>query len=84
MKQLVAFVCVLLMAAPVAAQTGTMQGSGAALTSPKGDEPEGPQTAGVNEDGERRICRRLESTGSRNASRRLCLTAREWREYNRN
>ena len=60
-----------------------MRGSGATLTAPKGDEPEGSQSEGVNEDGERRICRRLQETSSRNASRRVCMTAREWRDYNR-
>lgn len=29
---------------------------------------------------ERRICRRMQETGSRMASSRLCLTAEQWRE----
>lgn len=63
------------------AQQGTMSGSGASLTdAPSLEKQEGPSTAGRNENGERRICRRVESTGTRNNRRQLCLTAREWRE----
>lgn len=63
------------------AQQGTMTGSGASLTnSPTLEKQEGPSTAGRNENGERRICRRVDNTGTRNNRRQLCLTAREWRE----
>jgi hypothetical protein len=62
-------------------QVGTMQGSGAALTEAATLEQEqAPATAGRDENGERRICRRIESSTSRMNRRQICLTAREWRE----
>lgn len=56
-------------------------------------EPEGSstqeQTAQANQSteqqaerpapSERRICRRIESTGSRTAAQRVCMTAEQWR-----
>ena len=42
-------------------------------------------TAGEAEGGERRICRRVETaTGSRMSYRRMCMTADQWRNFNRN
>ncbi|HZG47301.1 MAG TPA: hypothetical protein VEZ41_13710 [Allosphingosinicella sp.] len=32
---------------------------------------------------EPRTCRRLESTGQRSQSRRVCMTRKEWKEYDR-
>jgi hypothetical protein len=34
--------------------------------------------------GDRRVCRRIESTGSRLGTQRVCMTQREWRQYDRN
>jgi hypothetical protein len=56
-----------------------------------GTQPSSTATQGNNssstvagEDGERQICRRVETnTGSRVPWRRLCMTEREWRVYNR-
>ena len=78
-----AVLCVLFAAAPAVAQVETMQGSGATLSSPRAEQPEGSQTGGVDANGERRICRRLADTASRMSSRRVCMTAREWREHAR-
>ena len=84
MRKFVAVFCVLFTAAPALAQVDTMQGSGATLASPRGEESQGSQTGGVDANGERRICRRLADTASRMSSRRVCMTAREWREHSRN
>ena len=35
------------------------------------------------EGSERRICRRIDRTESRMARQQLCMTARQWREFNR-
>ena len=86
MKIRVALCSVLLVAAPAFAQTSgsVMSGSGAVLEGGSGDLPDGESTSGQNEDGERRICRRVETDSqSRLSTRRLCLTAREWRDFNR-
>ena len=40
--------------------------------------------AATEEGGERRICRRIDRTGSRMGRDQVCMTARQWREYNRN
>ena len=62
-------------------QQGTMVGSGAALTeAPATEQEQGPSAGGRDENGDRRICRRIENTQSRMNRRQLCLTAREWRE----
>ena len=60
-----------------------MAGSGAALTEAPATEQEqeqGASAAGRDDNGDRRICRRIENTQSRMNRRQLCLTAREWRE----
>ena len=69
----------LLLAAPAVAQpTGNAAGSG-----------ESPDTNIVateepEEDPDRRICRRIETnTGSRVPHRRVCMTAAQWRAYDR-
>ena len=82
MKIYVALISSLLLASPALAQASeVMSGSGAALEGGSGDAPEGSSTSGVNDDGERRICRRVETdTSSRMTTRRVCLTAREWRQ----
>ena len=59
-----------------------MSGSGTVLTdAPQAAQEQAPSAGqGRTEDGERRICRRIENTTSRMNRRQLCLTAREWRE----
>ena len=59
-----------------------MTGSAGSLTeAPQVQQDSTPSTGpGRNEDGERRICRRIDNTQSRMNRRQVCLTAREWRE----
>ena len=58
-----------------------MAGSGAALTNaPTTEQEQSSGTAGRDENGERRICRRIDNSQSRMNRRQVCLTAREWRE----
>jgi len=86
MRMSVALLSGLLIAAPASAQVtsgGAMGGSGAQLEVGAGELPEQAEDQD-GEDGERRICRRLETDSvSRMASRRVCLTARQWREHQR-
>ena len=74
----------LLLTVPAFAQTsGVMSGSGALLDSGSDGQPESAEDS-ESEDGERRICRRVETdSASRMATRRLCLTARQWRDHQR-
>lgn len=71
----------LLIAAPALAQSGSTPGG--SLSGQARNMPEGASEPGVNENGERLICRRINATESRMASRRVCKTAREWRDYER-
>ena len=77
----------LLLAGPAFAQAsgGVMTGSGAELATRSAEVPEDAERGGeAGEDGERRICRRVETaTGSRMSYQRVCMTARQWRDYNR-
>ncbi len=58
-----------------------MAGSAAALTNaPTAEQEQSSGTAGRDENGERRICRRIDNSQSRMNRRQVCLTAREWRE----
>jgi len=55
----------------------SMRGSGVILdTAPERDQA---TQDGTNAHGERLICRRIESSTNRTGSRRVCLSAREWR-----
>lgn len=86
MKLIVALISSALVAAPAFAQTsgGVMSGSGAELSESR-DTPESTSDAGTAEaDGERRICRRVETgSSSRMSTRRVCKTAEEWRAAQR-
>lgn len=85
MKLSFLLVSALILTTPAFAQTsgGVMSGSGAILDSGPGTLPEGSEDS-ESDDGERRICRRVETdSASRMATRRLCLTARQWREHQR-
>ena len=85
MKMIVAFASVVLMASPAFAQgsTGAVSGSAGELAT-QGDTPESTGQAGQNADGERRICRRIETgSQSRMTTRRVCRTAEEWRAAQR-
>ena len=84
MKVFVAFASVALFASPALAQGGSGTVSGSAGELAQGDVPESTGQAGQNANGERRICRRIETDSStRRASRRVCRTAQEWREAQR-
>lgn len=86
MRVFVALFSSILIAAPALAQTsgGVMSGSGAELSESR-DVPESTSDAGAAEsDGERRICRRVETgSSSRLSTRRVCKTAEEWRATQR-
>jgi hypothetical protein len=82
MKMFVAFASLALLASPAFAQssTGAISGSAGELAT-QNDTPESTGHAGQNADGERRICRRIETgSQSRMTYRRVCRTAQEWRE----
>jgi hypothetical protein len=85
MKVLVALISGLLVASPVYAQGGgtTVSGSGGELST-QTDTPESSGQGGQGADGERRICRRVETgSQSRMTYRRVCKTAEEWRAAQR-
>lgn len=89
MKAFVVVISGLLLATPALAQPsgGTMSGSGAGL-SERTDLPEstGPgANANANApNGEHLVCRRVETgSTSRMSSRRVCRTAAEWRDSQR-
>jgi hypothetical protein len=79
-KLLIASIAAALIAAPAFAEpSGTVNGTG-----PEQQTGMAPENASSGEaEGERRICRRVANTETRMSSRRMCLTAREWRDFNR-
>ena len=86
MKAFVVVISGVLLAAPGPAQASddnaTSNGSqpSSQATELPGDSP----SSEAEENGERRICRRVETnTGSRVPWRRVCMTERQWRVYNR-
>ena len=58
--------------------SSSVRGSGATLAGTPEPDQELPQTR-TGPNGERLICRRMESSVSRSSARRLCLTREEWR-----
>ncbi len=88
MKPFVVVISGLLLTAPAFAQAnggGGMTGSGASISTGQSDLPEGASNTEGGEGENRRICRRVETaSGSRMSFRRLCMTARQWRDFNRN
>lgn len=82
MKLTIVAIASLLTAGSALAQvTGAAGSNGSNIETGQNNVPEGPSEAGRSETGERRICRRVETgSSSRMSSRRVCLTAREWRE----
>ena len=82
MKMFVAFSSLFLIASPAFAQggSGSVSGSAGELATQNGT-PESTGNSGQGADGERRICRRIETgSQSRMTYRRVCRTAQEWRE----
>ena len=89
MKAFVIVISGLLLSSAASAQTneGDMSGSTAAIAS-GATEASDDATANADESqaqaAERRICRRVEmGTGSRTSARRMCMTAAQWRNFNR-
>jgi hypothetical protein len=88
MKAFAVLISGLLLAAPAFAQTSAEftsgSGSGTSTATAPADAPEQASTAPADETGERRICRKIENaSGSRTNFRRLCMTAAQWRTFNR-
>ena len=89
MKIGLAVVAFAVMAAPAMAQdvaletSSTITGSGAMLNTLPENRTNLPQTR-TNANGERLICRQIDSTAGRTGSRRVCLTAAEWRAHSGN
>lgn len=73
----------LLVASPAVAIAQTSGSNSGVAVRSSTEAPQGSSEGGTNADGERRICRRIESSANRSGSRRVCLTQREWRDYNR-
>ena len=87
MKAFAVVISGLLLAAPAFAQANDgngATGSGASISTGQADlSEEASGNAGEGEN--RRICRRVETaSGSRMSYRRLCMTARQWRDFHRN
>lgn len=85
MKMIVGFASVALLAAPALAQSGNggVSGSAGELAT-QNETPESTGNASQGADGERRICRRVETgSQSRMTYRRVCRTAQEWRAAQR-
>ncbi|MFN3726978.1 MAG: hypothetical protein ACK4SZ_11810 [Allosphingosinicella sp.] len=82
MRLAVVALSALLVASPAYA-IGQSSTTGGASVRSSNEGPQGPSEAGTNANGERRICRRIESSANRTSARRVCLTAREWRDYDR-
>ena len=85
MKAFVVVISSLLLAAPGLAQASednaTTNGTQPSQTATPANNS---SSAVAGEDGERQICRRVDiNTGSRVPWRRLCMTERQWRAYNR-
>jgi hypothetical protein len=79
-----AIVTVALLFSAQTTDTGTAAYSpnAAELSATNRNQPEGANnTEGTEANGERRICRRL-TTSSTHQYRRVCMTARQWRQYN--
>ena len=87
MRSFVLVMTGLLLTTPAFAQGvgGGSTGSGAQMATEATETPENAaSTSGDAEGGERRICRRVETgTGSRMSYRRMCMTADQWRNFNR-
>ena len=68
----------------IQADQGPSSGSGAGLASDNREQAEGTNNnEGVEANGERRICRRITTTRT-HQYRRVCLTARQWRDFDDN
>ncbi|HWT12168.1 MAG TPA: hypothetical protein VN231_05405 [Allosphingosinicella sp.] len=83
MKAFAVVISGLLLSAPALAQASDGNTQGTPEES-RTEQPQNVREAEAGEGGERRICRRVEdNTGSLTAGRRVCMTAQQWRNYNR-
>ena len=85
MKALAVAICVFLTAAPALAQmSGTTGGSGGQMRSTSDDQDVNDPAPATTSNGERLICRRVDPpSGSRVSTRRICRTAEQWRDAQR-
>lgn len=85
MKMFVALTALTLAASPAFAQSNAATGSGTAPAA-QNDQSGGNANSNQNANGERLICRRVEAGGAvgRMESRRVCLTAAQWRQSQNN
>lgn len=87
MKTLVVVISGLFLSTAAFAQvggSGVMSGSGASMSSGATEINEEAAPADESQGTDRRICRRVETaSGSRMSYRRLCMTAAQWRSFNR-
>ena len=85
MRAFVVIMSGLLLAAPGLARASEDGAStNGTQPSPAPTQSTNSSSSTAGEDGERQICRRVETnTGSRVPWRRLCMTERQWRAYNR-
>ena len=89
MKAFVVVISGVLLSSAAFAQTndGDMSGGSAAIstgTTEASDDASATADESQAQGGERRICRRVEiGTGSRTSARRMCMTAAQWRNFNR-
>ena len=80
MKRLILVASCLLLASPGLAQQTSGDQADRTPSTQSGSTAGGPQS-----EDDRIVCRRLQAdTGSMIGSRRVCMTKREWREYERN
>ncbi len=83
MRTVILAISSLVIATPAMAQP--QSASGASVATGQANLPEVSSEAGTTADGQRKVCRRIETDStSRMATRRVCLTASEWREFDRN
>ena len=91
MKVFVALISGALLSSAAIAQHehGASTGGGNETRTTEATEPaaavSGTETSAARDDvAERRVCRRFDNTSSRLGRERVCKTAAEWREYDRN
>ena len=83
MRTIILAISALVIATPAMAQP--QSGSGASVATGQANLPEGSAEAGTTAEGQRKVCRRIPTeSSSRMSLRRVCLTTREWREFDRN
>ena len=88
MKRLILVASCLLLASPSLAQETTGEQADLTPSSQSGSTAGGTQSgstaSGTQSEDDRVVCRRMQAdTGSMIGSRRVCMTKRDWREYER-